>query len=237
MINIDRTILAAAKIDTIELRCGSNETVYRRVTPAKFIYVVDEGALCRLRYLPGDRRSITEFLLPGDGFGYEINLKHRDEVRALIPTMLLAARREALLAAARCDPKVANCLFNAGVRAAINLEQQVHILRVKAATEKVAQFLLEMDRRLSIDGKINLPMRRHHIAEYLGVTLETVSRAFAAFQRKDIIKYRDATQIVIINKQRLTQLSSLASDFEFWNIVKARKNEKSHAAIDPVPDR
>jgi CRP/FNR family transcriptional regulator, nitrogen fixation regulation protein len=225
MINIEGTILAAAKLQIIELSYSPGESVYERGASAHFVYAVDTGALCRLRLIPEDRRSILRFLFAGDGFGYEIGRHHRDSAQALTHTKLLAASREALLAAAKSNTRLSNLLFSAAANAAVVAEERADMLRVRTATEQIAQFLLEMEVRLSVRGQIDLPMRRHHIADYLGLTIETVSRTLSAFQREKIIQFRDRAQrkLVIRDKQRLQQLASDASDFDFWSILKRRK--------------
>jgi len=221
---IDRTILTAAKLQTIELCYGPGESVYERGAPAQFVYAVDKGALCRLRLLTGDRRSILQFLFPGHGFGYETGRQHRDTVQALTHTEVRAAGREALLAAATSDRRLWNLLFTAATQTVAVAEDQA-VLRVRTASEQIAQFLLEMEVHLSIRGQIDLPMNRRHIADYVGLRLETVSRAFSALQREKIIQFRDQTQrrLVIRDKQRLRLLASGASEFDYWSNLKNRK--------------
>jgi CRP-like cAMP-binding protein len=95
----------------------------------------------------GNRRSISEFLLPGDGFGFELDRDHADAVQTLMPSTLFATPKEALLKAAATDRMIANLLFKAAARSAEVAEQQSHRLRVMSATENIARFLLEMDGR------------------------------------------------------------------------------------------
>ena len=228
---IDRTILTAAKLQTIELRYGPGESVYERGAPAQFVYAVDKGALCRLRLLTGDRRSILQFLFPGHGFGYETGRQHRDTVQALTHTKVLAAGREALLAAATSDRQLWNLLFTAATQTVAVAEDQA-VLRVRTAGEQIAQFLLEMEVHLSMRGQIDLPMNKRHIADYVGLRVETVSRAFSALQREKIIQFQDQTQrqLVIRDKQRLQLLASGASEFDYWSNLKNRKAADTPAA-------
>jgi len=224
LFNIDRTILAAAKLQIIELSYSIGESVYERGAPAQFVYAVDTGALCRLRQTHEDRRSTLQFLFPGDGFGCEIGRHHRDTAKALTHTKLIAASSKALVTAAKSSARLSNLLFSAAANAAEIAEERADMLRDRTATEQIAQFLLEMELRLSVRGQIDLPMRRHQIADYFGLTVETVSRTFSALQRKKIIQFRDAQrQLVIRDKQRLQQLALDASDFDFWSILKRPK--------------
>jgi CRP-like cAMP-binding protein len=125
LINIDRATLKAAKLAVIELSYGPGETVYERGAPAQFVYTVDQGALCRFRLMPGDRRSVIQFLFPGDGFGYEIGRHHRDTVQALTQIKVLAASTDALLAAANSDARLSSFLFSAAARAAVAAEGKI----------------------------------------------------------------------------------------------------------------
>jgi len=96
------------------------------------------------------------------------------------------------------------------------------MMRVKNAAERIAQFLLEMETRLSTCGVIDLPMSRSQIGDYFGIRIETVSRTFTAFQRENIIQFRDRKQqqMVIRDERRLQQLASDASDFDYWSVLK-----------------
>ena len=84
------------------------------------------------------------------------------------------------------------------------------LLGRKNAVERVAAFLLEMHRRLSPAGVIALPMYRRDIADYLGLTIETVSRSLSALQKKGFLKFPDQTQraIVVLNPAGLAELDS-----------------------------
>ena len=94
-------------------------------------------------------------------------------------------------------------------------ENHLLLLGRQTSVEKVAAFLIEMDRRLQSPGEIILPMNRRDIADYLGLTIETVSRAISAYQRKGYLKVAGPTQraIIVLNPAGLTELdrSSLSS--------------------------
>jgi CRP/FNR family transcriptional regulator, nitrogen fixation regulation protein len=226
LIKLDRALLTAAKLETIELQYGPDETVYEHGARAQFVYVVDEGALVRLRLLSTSRSSTSEFLFPGEGFGFEIDRNHRDTVQTLKPSKLFAARKEDLLNAATTDRGLAKLLLSAAVGAVLVAEEQSHRLRTMAATEHIALFLIEMERRQSVSRKIDLPMTRYHLADYLGVTIETVSRVLNVLQEEGVIQCLDVRhrQIIIRDKRRLQRLASDASDFDYWRKRNGRKH-------------
>jgi CRP-like cAMP-binding protein len=152
---------------------------------------------------------------------------------------VLAAGRDALLRAAASNALLSNSLFSAAASAVLVAEENAEIRCVGTVTEKIAQFLLEMEVRLSSKrGEIDLPMRRHHIADFFGLTLETVSRTFSALQNKKIIQFRDQRQrrVVICDKPRLQELASDASIFENSRVLKSRKamNTPHHQRAMPA---
>ena len=217
MISLNNAILAAANLQTTDLSYSVGDTIFEHGAPAPFVYVVSKGALVRFRSLPGGRRSILQFLFAGDGFGYEPSGYHRATVQALTDAEVVAAGRKGVMAASKSNSEA---LFGAAARAFVIAEEQAAYVR-RNATERTALFLLEMHARLSADNQIVLPMTRRDIADYLGLTVETVSRAMNEFRRAKIIEIRDhqPRRIIVRTKARLERLASLASDgsrFEWW---------------------
>lgn len=84
------------------------------------------------------------------------------------------------------------------------------LLARKTALERVAAFLLEMDERLAHPSVLILPMNRRDIADYLGLTLETVSRALSILRREKMLLFDGPTQrqVVLLNRERLTELNT-----------------------------
>jgi CRP-like cAMP-binding protein len=113
LITLDRTILAAAELPLVALEYGINDTVYAQGARAQFVYVVEQGALRRSRLYQGYKKSILQFLLPGDSFGFEVARCHLDTVQALTPTKLLATGREALMDAAASNARLSKMLLDA----------------------------------------------------------------------------------------------------------------------------
>ena len=89
-----------------------------------------------------------------------------------------------------------------------HVENHMLLLGRKNSRERVAAFLLEMHGRLAAADVVALPMSRCDIADYLGLTLETVSRELAAFQRKGYLKVAGPFQreIIVLNPAGLTEL-------------------------------
>lgn len=87
-------------------------------------------------------------------------------------------------------------------------EDHVLLLGRKNARERVATFLLEMDDRLVSIGMLALPMCRRDIGDYLGLTLETVSRTLSQFHVQGVLGFSGARQILLRNRDRLRSMDA-----------------------------
>ena len=140
-----------------------------------------------------------------------------DTITALTEAKVISLGKDTLLEVAKSDVCLSNLLFTAAARAAAVATEQSNALRGRKVTEQLALFLLEMDSRLSKGGEIYLPMHRQHIADYFGLSMETVSRTFSAFHKARIIDFLDnpkvQRRVVIRDKRRLERFASDAADF------------------------
>ena len=117
-------------------------------------------------------------------------------------------KRRNLEAAAGSNVEVAHNLWTMTASDLRHAEDHMLLLGRKTAMEKVATFLLEMDRRLAKTGMMALPMCRRDIGDYLGLTLETVSRALSQLSDQGILVFSSARQIVLRNRQRLADMDA-----------------------------
>jgi CRP/FNR family nitrogen fixation transcriptional regulator len=182
---------------------GKDEEIYGDDEPAEYVYEVMSGAVRTCKLLDDGRRQIGAFHLPGDIFGLESGLTHRLTADAVIDTTVRIVRRRSLEAAAQNDIRIANALWAMTARDLRHAEDHMLLLGRKTASERVATFLLEMDRRLTVAGMIELPMCRRDIGDYLGLTLETISRVLSQFQSEGMLGLSGARHIVLRNRQRL----------------------------------
>ncbi len=117
-------------------------------------------------------------------------------------------KRRGLELAARTDVQVARKLWTMTAGELRHAEDHMLLLGRKSAMERVANFLLEMDRRLAVAGMMALPMCRRDIGDYLGLTLETVSRALSQLHGEGVLGFSGARQIVLRNRQRLRSMDA-----------------------------
>jgi CRP/FNR family nitrogen fixation transcriptional regulator len=193
---------------------GLNEYTYKKGTeifgekePAEYVYQVKTGAVRSYKLLSDGRRQIGAFHLVGDIFGMVNGPMHRFTAEALVDTTVRLIKRESLNKAADSDAVVACNLLGMTSRNLEHAENHMLLLGRNTALERVASFLIEMDRRLAPSGVMALPMSRTDIADYLGLTLETVSRVLSQLHGNGILKLIGTTQrrqIVIRDRVRLT---------------------------------
>jgi len=153
-----------------------NEEIYGEGEPADYLYKVVRGAVRMYKVLSDGRRQIGAFYLPGDMFGLEAGAMHASSAEAIGDSTILVFKRSAVLALSARDADVARELWETTVRELQRAHDHM-LLLIKSAQERVASFLMEMAGRGCGIDEVALPMSRQDIADFLGLTIETVSRA------------------------------------------------------------
>jgi CRP/FNR family transcriptional regulator, nitrogen fixation regulation protein len=197
-----------------------SEFAYKRGTeifgesePATYVYQVKAGAVRSYKLLSDGRRQIGAFHLPGDIFGLENGDMHRFTAEAVVDTTLRIIKRRSLERVAEDDAVVARNLLSMTTSNLKHAENHILLLGRKTATERVAAFLVEMNDRITSDGTMTLPMCRRDIADYLGLTLETVSRSLTELRAAGMLEFLGKTQreISLLDRRRLA-LFDMAAD-------------------------
>src|SRR3974390_2914065 len=202
--------LARAQFLLSEYKYNRGGEIFGEAEPAEYVYQVVEGAVRSYKLLSDGRRQIGAFHLIGDIFGLENGSEHRFTAEAIVDTTVRLVRRQSLEMVAKNDVMVARNLLSMTTNNLQHAEDHMLLLGRKTSLERVAAFLLEMDNRLNAAGVMGLPMSRRDIADYLGLTLETVSRALSCLHEKGIIDFIGQTQrqIVLRNRSGLAKLDS-----------------------------
>jgi CRP/FNR family transcriptional regulator, nitrogen fixation regulation protein len=190
-----------------QMRFGPNEEIFGECEPAEYVYKVIKGAVRTYKILCDGRRQIGGFYLPGDIFGLEIGNEHQFSAEAIKDVRVLVVRRSAIVSLAERDCDAARELWSFTGRE-LNRVQEHLLLLVKSAQQRVASFLLEMSTRLAATDAIELPMSRQDIADYLGLTIETVSRTMTQLVSEQAIGLPSSRRIVLRNSGALRQLNA-----------------------------
>jgi CRP-like cAMP-binding protein len=184
-----------------------NAEIYGEGEPASYVYKVVDGAVRTYKLLSDGRRQIGSFYLPGDIFGLETSDDHSFSAEAISDAKILVVERKALQALATRDSEVARQLWDVTGQELRRVQDHILVL-IKTAKERVVSFLLEMAQRHPGSNDIILPMSRQDIADYLGITIETVSRALSELETSASIKLASARHIVLCNRRALGLLNS-----------------------------
>jgi CRP-like cAMP-binding protein len=184
-----------------------NEEIYGENEPADYLYKVVSGTVRTYKVLDDGRRQIGGFYLPGDMFGLETGDEHTFSAEAIADAKVLVIKRSAVVALAARDNEVARQLWTLTGRELQRVQLQI-LLLIKSAQERVASFLLDMADRVASTNEVQLPMSRQDIADYLGLTIETVSRTLTQFEGAAVIALPTSRRVVLRNRAALKRLNA-----------------------------
>jgi CRP/FNR family nitrogen fixation transcriptional regulator len=203
---------AAGPLDQQMLLMGAtmsyarNAEIFGENESADYLYKVISGSVRTYKILSDGRRQIGGFYLPGDIFGLESGDEHALSAEAVADAKVLVVKRSALNALASRDASIAAQLFALIGRELRRVQDHV-VLLIQNAQERVAGFLLEMARRSPLSAAIELPMSRQDIADYLGLTIETVSRTLTSMEDAAAIELTTSRRIVVRNRNALLRMN------------------------------
>lgn len=201
------TLFGSVELTGASMPFGRGEEIYGEGEPADYIYKVLSGSVRTYKVLNDGRRQICAFHLPGDVFGLEAGEEHAFSAETVCPSTILVVRRSAVTAVAARDAGVARQLWNLTAAELQRMQDHVMLL-IKTAQERVASFLLQMAQRVPNATEIELPMSRQDIADYLGLTIETVSRTLTQLETRATIALPTSRRVVLRNRGLLDRLNA-----------------------------
>ncbi len=170
-------------------------------------YRVQSGVLRTCKLFPDGRRQVEDFLFAGDFFGLETRDEYAFAAEAVTPVTVIRYARPRLSAVAATDTRVASRLLDVTLAQLGKAYGHMSLLGRKTAEEKLATFLIGMLERSPNPKVIDLSMSRTDIADYLGLTIETVSRTFSALKRDGVIALPSAQHVLVLDRRALEELS------------------------------
>jgi CRP-like cAMP-binding protein len=183
--------------------------IFAEGEPAGNVYRVVSGVVRVSKLLPDGRRQISAFHTAGDMFGFEIDDMHHASAEAVGPVKVFAYKWQSLLSAGARSASLVRDLLNLTMIGLRHTQDHLLLLGRKNALERVAAFIVEMAKRTDADADVDvveLAMPRHDIADYLGLTLETVSRMFAELKELGAIRLDGARKVHLIDNDRLNAM-------------------------------
>jgi CRP/FNR family nitrogen fixation transcriptional regulator len=190
------------------VRFEHNSEIFGEGEPADYFYKVVRGAVRTYKLLNDGRRQISAFHLAGDIFGLEAGQEHRFTADAIADSTVLVIKRSTLMALATRDSEIAACLWAQATGDLLRAQDHMLLLGRKNAHERVASFLLEMAERSAGPQTVELPMSRQDIADYLGLTIETVSRTLTLLENELAIELPTSRRILLRDPAALRRLNA-----------------------------
>ena len=194
-----------------------HETIFRAGAPMAAFFKIRSGIVAVSRTLDDGRRQIVAIRVPGDCVGYLDNDgKYAFEGEALTDVEACAFDRRGFDAFAARHPDLAAAVAEALSAALKQSGQAMLVLGQLRSTERVAHFLAEIDalyrQRAVSCGTLSLKMSRAQIADYLGLTIETVSRAIGKLKGREVISLMGSDEIVVLDNDKLRQIAKVGRD-------------------------
>ncbi len=190
------------------LHFAADQEIYAEGDEATNFFKVISGVVRTCKFLSDGRRQIDAFYGVGEVFGFESGSEHRLSAEAVSDCIVVPYRRRGFDTLAGRDDRVVGQLFTYVMRCLERSQDHSLLLGRRSAAQKLAAFLLEMaDRRPGL-SVVELAMTRQDIADYLGLTIETVSRTLSQFEREGVIALSGARRVRLIDLRGLRALNS-----------------------------
>lgn len=189
----------------------ANVTVFREGDNADHLYSISSGTIKLYKLLSDGRRQIIGFLFSGDIFGLAMDGGYAYTAETVTQAQIcrFTYRRLDLLMGE--IPKLERRMFSMTVKDLVAAQEQMLLLGRKTAREKVATFLIQLSQRAEARSApfspIALPMSRVDIADYLGLTIETVSRTFTQLKRDGLIGLPASGHVILNDIAALRELA------------------------------
>jgi CRP/FNR family nitrogen fixation transcriptional regulator len=192
----------------VAMNFGRNAEIFAEGETSGYVYKVVSGVVRVSKLLPDGRRQISAFHMPGEMFGFESDDIHHASAEAVVPTKVIAYKWQGLLSTGPQSNGVVRELLRLTMIGLRHSQEHLLLLGRKNALERLVAFLLDMAGRSSSKSVLDLAMPRHDIADYLGLTLETVSRMFAELKDMGTISLESARRVHLLDTAKLKAMSA-----------------------------
>lgn len=193
------------------LTLDAGDGLTRADDPARHVFNITAGSVRVYRLLPDGRRQITGFLFAGDFLGLATGDTYVFSAEAIEPVTVCRFRKSDYRTLIRETPALETALLQRATHELAAAQNQMLLLGRKTALERVSTFLLDMPAhdpaRRGPAGRVHLPMTRAEIADYLGLSIETVSRVFTRLKTQGVIRLLSLTELQIEKPEALIALA------------------------------
>ena len=191
------------------IRYNRGETIFNEGDAASFTYRVVSGTVRLCKHMSDGRRQISQFLLPGDYFGFMDMVEHSFAAEAVTDAVLACYPQRQIQRMIEERRDLRHFFASLLTRRVKDVQNHLVMLGRQTAKEKVQSFLITLIERSGQmrDSRLELPMSRQDIADFLGLTIETVSRVLSTMKREKMIDIKGLHELIILNINRLSAIA------------------------------
>ena len=209
---LDAVTLANMRALGAMQRLEPGQPIFHEGDPVRRVFMLANGSLKIYTLLADGRRQITGFMFPGDFLGISIDDEYAFTAEALVRSELWWFTREAFDRFVEDNPKVERELYRLAAHELAAAQSQMVLLGRKTAAERLASFFLSLIERQELvvgekQAEFDLPMSRLDIADYLGLTKETVSRMLAELRNRTFIRLMSQDRVEVIDRAGLEAMA------------------------------
>lgn len=209
-------VLSGEELDTLDktmtwVHFARGQTIFTEGDELENFYNVGQGIIRLVKPLPDGRRTILDFLFQGDFLGLTANGYSPYSAEAVTRVKLCCFPKENLRKMFQENPRMERCLLGMFTEKLVLTHSRIANLACKSAPERLASFLLGFEGNEDLrtkNGIINLPINRHDISDYLGLTIWTISRVLTRFRKDGLIEIDKRKTIYLKNKLKLQKLAN-----------------------------
>jgi CRP/FNR family nitrogen fixation transcriptional regulator len=178
---------------------AADATIYAQGDATGPLYLVEFGTVRICRITADGRRQITGFLTAGDVFGFEAGHEHGSCAESVDGAGIRVLRTTA-------GSEPTGAMLQMALKSLARTQQQLVLLGCRSANMRMAAFIADLSERQGDEHHVHLAMQRNDIADYLGLTFETVSRTLRYLKDEGIIRLRSIADIEILDRDALESL-------------------------------
>lgn len=208
---LDASALDDISADSQRFHLPAKSLVFREGDPAARAYSIVQGVVKLSRLLSDGRQQVVGFRFAGDVLGYAAGKAYPFDAETLTPGHFCRIERPRLDALMRLYPQMERRMLDLCMSELSDTQDQLVTVGRRSAEARVASFLLGLAeayrQRGPLPADLPMPMTRSDIGDFLGLTLETVSRSFAAFKRQRVITESGHQTVRILDTQTLLRLT------------------------------
>ena len=191
-----------------QLKIGSGQVIFYEGDPANHLFNVTGGTVKIYKQLADGRRQITGFLSPGDFLGLAMRERYSYTAEAVTEVSLCRFPRRELEKLLERYPRFERKILETACNEIAAAHDRMLILGRNTAKEKIASFLLSLSSDdVEEQSVVGLPMSRSEIADYLGLTTETVSRTITSLKIQNLIRLLEGNIVAIPDREALQDVA------------------------------